>query len=223
MEKTELKRILNTLHFLEEAPDTLQRAFTNHAVIQKIPAGTTVFWEGDSCHSLAILLSGSVRVFKVGESGREITLYRFGSGGGCILTASCIMNGGDFPAIAQVEEEAEAVIIPANVLRDWVNRFDIWRQFVLGLLAQRLADVITTVEEIAFRRMDTRLAEWLLANTARDSRFVQTTHQKIAEELGTAREVISRLLKDFEMEGLILLSRGMIEIHAPEKLKQKLK
>ncbi len=223
MEQEDLKRIQMKLPFLQDAEDKLLQEFSRLVRIQMIPAGTTVFWEGDVCHSLAVLLSGSVRVFKAGENGREITLYRFGPGGGCILTASCIMNDGNFPAIAQVEEEAEAVIIPANVLRDWVNRFYSWRQFVLGLLAQRLADVITTVEEIAFRRMDARLAEWLLANRTQESRFVQTTHHKIAEELGTAREVISRLLKDFEMEGLILLSRGEIEIHAPEKLKLKMK
>ena len=133
------------------------------------------------------------------------------------------MSGGDFPAIAQVEQEAEAVIIPAGILKGWVHRHEIWREFVLGLLAQRLSNVIATVEEIAFRRMDTRLAEWLLSNRVQQSPIIKTTHHKIAEELGTAREVISRLLKDFEMEGMILLSRGEIEIRLPEKLKQKMK
>ncbi len=214
-----MEEIQEQLPFLKGTDSELMQAFSENVRIQKIPAGTTVFWEGDSCHSLAILLSGSVRVFKVGANGREITLYRFGRGSGCILTASCIMNGGDFPAIAQVEEEAEAVIIPAGVLRNWVNRFDIWRQFVLGLLAQRLADVITTVEEIAFRRMDDRLKEWLQAQIPSESGTIKTTHHKIAEELGTAREVVSRLLKDFEVQGLLSLSRGEIRIGSLNRIK----
>jgi len=216
-----IDEIKTHLPFLKNASPEFFKEFFTQARLQKIPQGTTVFWEGDACHSLALLLSGTVRVFKTGENGREITLYRFGAGEGCILTASCIMSGGDFPAIAEVEQESEAVIIPASILKNWVHRYEIWREFVLGLLAQRLSNVIATVEEIAFRRMDARLAEWLLSNKGQQSSVIQTTHHKIAEELGTAREVISRLLKDFEMEGSIQLSRGEIKIHAPDKLIKK--
>ncbi len=215
--------IIARLPFLKEAPAEFFKEFVTQARLQKIPAGTTVFWEGDACHSLALLLSGTVRVFKTGENGREITLYRFGAGEGCILTASCIMQGGDFPAIAEVERDAEAVIIPASILKNWVHRYEIWREFVLGLLAQRLSNVIATVEEIAFRRMDARLAEWLQTNQSKGNSTIRVTHHKIAEELGTAREVVSRLLKDFETKGLIRLARGEIEIHLPAQLKQKMK
>lgn len=217
----DLSLIQSELPFLKHAPDSFWDLFTNAVQIQKIPSGATVFWEGDACHSLALLLSGQVRVFKVGESGREITLYRFGRGEGCILTASCIMQGGSFPAIAQVEQDAEAVLVPSNALKDWMNRFDFWREFVLGLLAQRLGNVIATIEEIAFKRMDQRLATFILERIQGEIQILQLTHQEIAVELGTAREVISRILKDFEMSGIIRLSRGSIEVLDRIKLKQK--
>jgi len=219
----DLSVIQSRLPFLQKAQPAFWKNFSQSVQIQKIPAGTTVFWEGDACHSLAILLSGQVRIFKVGESGREITLYRFGQGEGCILTASCIMQGGSFPAIAQVEQDAEAVLIPANTLKDWMNRFEVWREYVLGLLAQRLGHVIATVEEIAFKRMDLRLAVFLVEWMQEKQQVLQLTYQDIAVELGTAREVVSRLLKDFEMEGLIALSRGRIDLVDLSKLQRKTK
>ncbi len=217
----DLNMIQSRLPFLQNAAQDFWDDFSQSVQIQRIPVGTAVFWEGDVCHSLALLLSGQVRVFKVGESGREITLYRFGQGEGCILTASCIMQGGTFPAIAQVEEEAEAVLIPANKLKDWMQRFDVWREFVLGLLAQRLGHVIATIEEIAFKRMDHRLATFLVERIQERNQILQLTHQEIAVELGTAREVVSRILKDFEMAGMIALSRGNIELLDFVKLKRK--
>jgi len=133
------------------------------------------------------------------------------------------MQSGSFPAIAQVEQDAEAVLIPSNTLKDRMNRFDFWREFVLGLLAQRLGNVVATIEEIAFKRMDQRLATFLVECTADKKQTLQLTHQEIAVELGTAREVVSRLLKDFEIEGLIALSRGQINLLDSSKLRRKQK
>ena len=101
-----------------------------------------MFAEGDRVEMIALLISGVVRVYKIGETGREITLYRFGLGESCILTANAILSQQSFPAVATVEQAAEAVMIPADTFRDWVRRYDMWRGFVFDLLSQRLSSVI---------------------------------------------------------------------------------
>jgi CRP/FNR family transcriptional regulator, anaerobic regulatory protein len=152
-----------------------------------------------------------VRVYKISETGREITLYRFGLGESCILTANAILVQQSFPAIATVEKEAEAVMVPAAIFRDWVKRYDLWRSFVFDLLSQRLSSMMAVVDEVAFRRMDARLASFLL-NRVHGEEPLHITHQRIASELGSSREVISRLLEDFASRGYIHLGRGTVEI-----------
>ncbi len=200
------------LPFLAGAPETIRQEAQQHARLQDIPAGEIICWEGDRCSHLAVILSGAVRVYKVGENGREITLYRIEANESCILTASCILSQTRFPAIAVVETDARAILFPAPILRGWVERSEVWRDYVFSLMSQRLAAVIETVEEVAFRRVDARIAE-LLARLAGTGPEIRTTHQDIAFELGTAREVVSRILKDFEREGILSLSRGAITIH----------
>ena len=207
----QFERILNALPFLCRADGQLRREFMAAAYLARIPAGHDVFVEGDQAEAIALLLSGVVRVYKIGENGREITLYRFGNGESCILTANVILSRQTFPAIATVERDAEAVMIPAGAFRQWIGRYDLWRDFIFGLLSQRLASVIATVDEVAFRRMDVRVAAFLLARS-QDGGQVHITHQQIAAELGSSREVISRLLESLEDGGLIRRSRGVIEV-----------
>jgi CRP/FNR family transcriptional regulator len=204
-------RIASTLPILRRADPALAREFMQKAFLTRIPAGRDVFVEGDRADTIALLLSGTVRVYKIGGSGREITLYRFGLGESCILTANAILSQQSFPAIATVEQEAEAALIPADDFRDWVRRYDLWCSFVFDLLSQRLSGVMDIVEEVVFRRMDTRLAAFLLDHS-RVHNPIRITHQEIAAELGSAREVISRILEDFAGQGFIQSSRGTIEI-----------
>ena len=188
--------------------------------MMRIPAGKDVFVEGDQADAIALLISGMVRVYKIGETGREITLYRFGQGESCILTANAILSCKSFPAIATVEKDAEAVMIPADTFRDWVNRHEPWREFVFDMLSDRLATVLTIVDEVVFQRMDRRVAALLLSRS-RTTHPVRMTHQEIAAELGSSREVISRLLEDFSQAGLIQGGRGSIEILDPEGLESR--
>lgn len=211
LDSSQLKHITQSLPLLQLADESLVREFQQAASFARIPAGRDVFLEGDRVDGIALLLSGVVRVYKIGETGREITLYRFGTGQSCILTANAILSSNNFPAIATVEEEAEAVIVPADKFRDWVKRHDAWREFVFDLLSQRLTSMMTLVDEVAFRRMDARLASFLLAR-CRIQNPIHITHQQIAAELGSSREVISRLLEDFAARGLIRPSRGEIKV-----------
>jgi CRP/FNR family transcriptional regulator len=204
-------RISNALPVLQNEQAPLLREFKSKAFYARIPAGHDVFVEGDQADTIALLLSGVVRVYKIGETGREITLYRFGMGESCILTANAILSNKSFPAIATVEEDAEAVVIPADEFRDWVKRYDMWRDFVFELLYGRLAILMEVVDEVVFQRMDSRVATWILKLSMRENP-IRVTHQEIASELGSSREVISRILEDFSRSEFIALGRGTIEV-----------
>lgn len=207
-----VERIARVYPFLKTAGKEIRDQLAAHTILVNIPKGKIIFLEGDECKQLALILSGMVRVYKPAESGREITLYRLGPGESCVLTASCIFSKSTFGAIAVTEEDVEAAVIPSPVFREWVNHYEIWRTYVFDLLSKRLSEIIATVEEVTFRRMDARVAEYLtrLAQVDRDE--IHVTHQDIAMELGTSREVISRILKHFESENALTLGRGTITI-----------
>jgi len=211
LDTDQFKRIQFAMPFLQKADEALKRELKQHAYFAKIPAGHDVFVDGDRVEGIALLISGVVRVYKIGETGREITLYRFGLGQSCILSANAILSNKSFPAIATVEEDAEAVMIPAGIFREWVNKYDLWREFVFDLLSQRLSTVMEVVDEVVFKRMDRRVAE-LLLDQAKVQNPMRITHQEIAAELGSSREVISRILEDFSKAELIESSRGTIEV-----------
>jgi len=149
-----------------------------------------------------------LRVYLVSREGREITLYRIQPGGSCVLTASCILGGSGFPALAEVEKEVLAWAVPAAVFREWVARSEFWRHYVFQLLGDRLAAVLMRLEETSFERVDWRLARILLAG---GEEWIGT-HQRLAVEIGTAREVVSRILERWRRAAWIESKRGRIKI-----------
>ena len=211
LDENHFERISLALPFLQSASPQLIRDFKDNAYFAKIPSGRDIFVEGDEVDGIALMMSGVVRVYKLGETGREITLYRFGEGESCVITANAILNQQGFPAIAQVEQDAEAVMIPAEVFSNWVKQYDPWRDFVFGLVSDRLVSVMEIVDQVAFHRMDRRVASFLL-NRSKLQNPILITHQEIANEIGSSREVISRLLEDFSNRELVRLSRGEIQI-----------
>lgn len=194
-----------------------ERFFTEGRPL-RLPSGEFICMEGQACSHLALVLDGSVRVYKSGESGRELTLYRVGRGDSCILTASCILNHRAFPAFAVTETEVEAFVIPAGVFNGWVEHHTSWQHYVFQLLSSRLERVIEVIEEVVFRRMDARLADYLLHRLGGGADRVDATHEAIAADLGTSREVVSRLLKDFERDDLVRLGRGTIALTDRDRL-----
>ncbi|MET0027427.1 MAG: Crp/Fnr family transcriptional regulator [Candidatus Thiodiazotropha sp.] len=204
--------------FLQQADNSFQRRFFQSVSLINLPAAQPICQQGSQCSHLALVLSGQARVYKIGDNGREITLYRIGPGESCILTASCIVNGQPFPAFAVSEEPIEAVLInPADVVR-WSDETPAWRKYLFSLVSSRLSEVIGIVEEIAFRRVDTRLASFLVQNAEPARERIEQTHQAIASDLGTSREVVSRVLKDLEQRRLIQIQRGAIQILDRAKL-----
>ena len=186
---------------------------TRHGRLMELPAGQHICLEGTTCEHLAFVLEGMARIYKVGETGREITLYRLERGECCILTLSCILSEKRFPAFAISETPMRVIVVPAKVIRRWMDQQPLWRRYAWDLIATRLGDIISLVEEITFRRMDERLEYHL----ARSELFplgqpVKITHQQIATELGTSREVVSRLLKDLEQKQVVQQGRGWLKL-----------
>jgi CRP/FNR family transcriptional regulator len=133
----------------------------------------------------------------------------------CLLNISCLTSGNRIPATAQAETALIAYLVPGEIFRDWLGRNPVFRTYIFGLLANQLSMVMTLVEEVAFKRMDRRLAEYLLSERATppgSQGAVHATHEQIAVELGSAREVVSRLLKEFERRGAVALHRGRVEL-----------
>ena len=198
--------------FAKAGPDVQAELF-EHAALVQIPAQQFICLEGNKCSGIPLVLEGRARVYKLSESGREITLYRVEPGDSCILTASCIMSDIELPAFVATETDVEAIVILPAVLRRWVNQYEVWSEFLWTMLASRFAEVISLVEEVAFQRVDKRTADYLVHAADADG-IIKKTHQDIAADIGTSREVISRILKEFEHGGLVTLSRG--EIHADD-------
>jgi CRP/FNR family transcriptional regulator len=191
------------------------------AVGKHLEAKQVLAREGRECAYLPLVLQGSLRVYKTSESGKELTLYRIVEGESCVLTATCILNQRSFPAVAEAEREVELLLVPARLVVRLVDEDGAWRRFVFGLYARRLEIMLTLVEEVAFRRVDSRLASYLIDRGRETGAYVEKTHVQIASDLGTSREVVTRILGDFELHGLIVTRRGRIEVIQPGELQKR--
>jgi len=173
------------------------------------PAGTVMIEQGRRCRGAALVLSGVIRVYKISEEGREITLYRVGCGETCILAVSCLLGGVDYPVIAEVEDDAEVAMLPIVALREAMLKSEPWQRFIFASMANAMMEVLTVLDEVAFRSMDARIAFRLL-QCERDR--IEATHEQLAADMGTAREVVSRLLKELENRKFVQLGRGSVTI-----------
>jgi CRP/FNR family transcriptional regulator len=215
--------ILERFSFFRVAAPETRSAMQGAGTPLAAPAGSFFFREGDRCQQLALVGRGSLRVFKTGATGREITLYHVQAGETCLINMLSIFTGAPTQATAQVESPLEGLVFPRAVLLEWLRASDAVRSFAFESMAHRLVDVMTLVEEIAFGKMDLRLAHLLgrrFENNGMPLREISTTHEEIAAELGTAREVVSRLLKDFERVGAIEISRGRILLRSDDGLRR---
>jgi CRP/FNR family transcriptional regulator len=186
------------------------------ASLLKLPAGAEIFAERQACQGFPLLLSGSVKVVKNTPSGREMLLYRVESGGSCIITSSCLLGHTDYSARGIAETPLLMRVLPALFFERLVAENPAFRRFVFHLFAERIAELMQLVEEVAFQRLDQRLAKLLLGK----DEPIRATHQALADELGSVREMVSRLLKGFAAQGLVALGREQIELRDRAALKQ---
>ena len=194
----------------------LEQSFLAHANVIEAPNDTLLFSPGDSCENYLFLLEGQVKVFSSAGNGREILLYRIRPGETCILSTNCMMGSQYYPASAKTETYCRALSVPVSSLREAMGKSPLVNLLLMDNLSRRIGCLIELVSEIALERLDVRLARHLLQLCA-DKQEVNTTHEDLAKEIGTAREVISRQLRKFEDEGWVETTRGRIRIlqHPP--------
>lgn len=204
------------------APGILGTLVERSAVIS-MAAGSRIYGPGQAPESYLLLLEGSVRVQQASESGREIVLYRVSAGESCALTTACLMGYEDYPAEAIAETDIRAVAIPRATFDELIAQSPEFRRFVFTAFSARVTNLFRIIEEVAFSRMDIRLAHKLL-ELSHGAHHVAATQQQLASELGTAREVVSRILSEFQRRGWVAPARGSIAISnrpALEKLAQE--
>lgn len=185
--------------------------------------GAILYEEGFPCPMVPLILSGVVRVFKMGETGREITLYRVEPGQICVLSSTCALTGREakLPAIAVAETDVELLAVPSHVFRKQLANEPQLQSHLNQILTERLSEMMMVIDEVAFGRVDIRLAEELLRGCrGTPGAEVTATHAQLAMELGSAREVVSRVLKEFERQGMVRLGRGRIKVLDPDRLRE---
>jgi len=180
-----------------------------------LPAGAFVFDERQSCQGFPFVLKGGIRVVKPAANGRELPLYRVLPGESCIITTGCLLGRADYNARGVTEAETSLALMP-RALFDELLAEPPFRDFVFHLVSERIADLMGLVEEVAFHKLDQRLAGLLLGR----GRLIHITHQQLADELGSVREIVSRLLKGFAEQGLVRLAREQVEILDPAGLRK---
>ena len=187
--------------------DEALEAVLDRVQLLRVPAGTPMFGEGSPCRQFPLVLEGSIRVAKSSE-GRELQLYRVVAGESCVLTGGCLVGGRDYPATGVVEQDARLVVLPKPVFDELLATHAPFRQYVFSLFAERLTELMALVEAVAFHKLDRRLAGALLGH----GRLVAITHQQLADEVGSVREIVTRVLRSFADQGLVRLGRGSVEV-----------
>ena len=202
-----------------DAPASLREELASRGQAVKLVTGSHYLRQNTEVKTFALVSEGLLRVYRTGETGREITLYTVGPGECCMINVLCLLSGRRSPAYAQVEQEVHALAYPRELFLRWMAEDEFMRTFVNGMLADRIGSMMALIEEVAFQRMDRRLGTYLLERTERfGDPQLQTTHETVAADLGTVREVVSRLLKDFERRGFLELGRGSITLTDPGAL-----
>ncbi len=196
---------------LEDLPRKHRQQLETESRLQALPEGTRIFGPGQAPSNFLLLLRGSIRVQQVSDNGREIILYRVSAGESCALTTTCLLGYEEYRAEGIAETAIEAVAIPRATFEDLIAASSSFRRFVFKTFSDRITDLCRVIEDIAFSRMDIRLAQKLLQlrNAQGD---VEATHQQLATELGTAREVISRQLHEFQRRGWLKSGRGIVSV-----------
>jgi CRP/FNR family transcriptional regulator len=195
-------------------PATLERIAAS-AILRKAPAGTVMFSERSPCTGFPLVLSGSIRVLQRYPNGRELQLYRVKPGESCLLSGSCLLGHTDYDATGIAETEVELLVVPPAEFNALVASDETFRRHVFALFSERLASVLQIVEAIAYQKLDQRLAGILVAKAAPE---ISATHQALADELGSVREIVSRLLRSFEDRGWVDLGRERIRIRDRDAL-----
>ena len=208
------RRLLERFPLFADMPAGRLEALLAESQLLRAPAGGVLFDANQPCRGFPLVLAGSVRVVKTAPSGREILLYRVEPGQSCILSGGCLLGHSDYAATGIAESGVEILSIAPARFHELMLQFEPFRRYVFGMYGERLSEMMELVEEVAFRRLDARLAQLLIRRGPR----IEETHQRLADELGSVREIVSRLLRGFEGRGLVRLERERITVTDPKAL-----
>lgn len=193
---------------LRQLPPPELDALLANASVMQLPAGTVIFDENQPCQGFPLLLSGEIKVVKSSPHGRELQLYRVSAGGSCILTSSCLLGHAAYHARGIVKQPVSMVVLHPAIFKRLVATQEAFRNYIFALFSERLTDLMQLVSAVAFQKLDQRLAALLASRSSP----LNTTHQALADELGSVREIVSRLLKSFAEQGWIRLGREQIDV-----------
>ena len=208
MKSSDRERILRCYPVLEELPADLLKRVEQEAKLIEAPAGTQLFDEGTPCTHFPLLAEGVIKAMKVSPDGHEILLYRLNPGESCVITTVALLGETPYPAMATADTDLIIFGVPRNLFLELVLKSMPFRLFVFQFLSQRMAHLMALIDDVAFRRLDQRLASRLLQH----DEPLTITHQMLANELGTTREVVSRTLESLQQSGILRLGRKRIEI-----------
>jgi CRP/FNR family transcriptional regulator, anaerobic regulatory protein len=208
MNTTDRAKLMGVYPVLQELPQDLLRKLEETAKPVRAPAGRRLFDEGSPCTHYPLLLEGVIRATKGSPDGHEILLYRLNPGESCVITVVALLGETPYPAVGTAETEVALLAVPRSQFLELILKSPPFRVFVFQFLSQRMAHLMALIDDVAFRRVDQRLASRLLLHREP----LTVTHQMLADELGTTREVVSRTLEAFQESGMLRLGRKRIEI-----------
>ena len=196
-----------------------QQEILRAVATREFKKGNVIYDGTTGCTGFIVVESGQLRAFITSEDGREVTVYRLFERDICLMSASCILNSIQFDISIETERDTRVWIIPPELFQRIMKESAPLANYVGEIMQQRLSDVMWLIEQILWKRLDKRIASFLLEESALEERLkLTTTHEQIARHLGTAREVVTRMLRNFQSEGMVKVSRGSIEITDEQKL-----
>lgn len=202
-----------TFPFWDQLSALQQALITQRAVLREVPAGAVLSGAGTDCVGLLVLRSGRLRAYVLSQDGREVTLYRLTAGEICLFSASCVLGTAQMDLTVEAEQDSTVWVIPPDVFRQISHESAAAAGYVNTLMARRFSEVMWLVEQVMWQSMDRRLAAFLLEESELEhTDTLRLTHEQIANHLGTAREVVTRMLRYFQSEGMVRLSRGTVAI-----------
>jgi len=213
--------LVRNLPLFASASESLISDICSAAILKTIPKGQQIAYEGMSSEWFFVVLSGNIRVYKMSDSGKELTLFNITDNESCILTIFSILNQDSYPAFASTQSELTALMIPAASFKKWVDIHSSLRDHIFLSLSGRLTDILNTFDQVIFQRMDSRIAKFILGKCTSDGDSLKMTHEQLSLELGTNRVVVSRILEAFAEEGSVVLNRGHITLKDTSKLVKK--
>ena len=207
------EKLLSSLPFRERLTESETDKIIKSAVLRHCRSGETICGYGSACLGMIMIIKGGLRAFLLSEGGREITLFRLGAGEICVLSASCVISRITFDTNIVAELESELLIIPSSVFSELAEKNIYVRCFMYEKMTERFSSVISTMQQLVFMRIDSRLASFLVSECERSgSDEINMTHELIAQHISSAREVVARTLKRFAGDGLIEMKRGLIQV-----------